>query len=281
MNITMVGILTLALLSVSCSKQQDEARGRLSFSVVPDGQVTEVTRSLVSDYTTLPQIGKFTIVVTGNNGNAGSTSVGSQYAICYPDASDFKEGSQSVCLQSRNVIVKFAAGNLFSGHFGETIGTKGGTVFFGRPFTARPTALRLWVKYTGGIIDCAESGVPDEGKKGNYDKASIKVALGVWNYRKYGGDPDSPVKVNTTDVSTFVDYNTDESTIASGERIIPSDGSNPAKDWIQVTIPIDYRNKTTYPTHIIISCAASMYGDYFSGHDGSKLWIDGMELIYE
>ncbi len=177
--------------------------------------------------------------------------------------------------------MKFAAGNLFSGHFGETIGTKGGTVFFGRPFTARPTALRLWVKYTGGIIDCAESGVPDEGKKGNYDKASIKVALGVWNYRKYGGDPDSPVKVNTTDVSTFVDYNTDESTIASGERIIPSDGSNPAKDWIQVTIPIDYRNKTTYPTHIIISCAASMYGDYFSGHDGSKLWIDGMELIYE
>ena len=69
MNRTMVGILTLALLSVSCSKQQDEARGRLSFSVVPDGQVTEVTRSLVSDYTTLPQIGKFTIVVTGNNGN--------------------------------------------------------------------------------------------------------------------------------------------------------------------------------------------------------------------
>lgn len=68
-NRTMVGILTLALLSVSCSKQQDEARGRLSFSVVPDGQVTEVTRSLVSDYTTLPQIGKFTIVVTGNNGN--------------------------------------------------------------------------------------------------------------------------------------------------------------------------------------------------------------------
>ena len=68
-NRIMVGILTLALLSVSCSKQQDEARGRLSFSVVPDGQVTEVTRSLVSDYTTLPQIGKFTIVVTGNNGN--------------------------------------------------------------------------------------------------------------------------------------------------------------------------------------------------------------------
>lgn len=215
------------------------------------------------------------------NGNAGSTSVGSQYAICYPDASDHKEGSQSVCLQSRNVIIKFAAGNLFSGHFGETIGTKGGTVFFGRPFTARPTALRLWLKYTGGVINFDSGNVPDAGKKGQYDKASVRIALGTWDFKKYGGDADSPVLVNTTDVSTFVDFTTDQSTIAFGEKIVPSDDSNPAKDWIQVTIPLEYRDMTTYPTHIIISCAASMYGDYFSGYDGSKLWLDGMELLYE
>ncbi len=109
-------------------------------------------------------------------------------------------------------------------------------------------------------------------EKGNYDKAFIRWPSACGTTGNTGGDPDSPVKVNTTDVSTFVDYNTDESTIASGEKYIPSDGSNPAKDWIQVTIPIDYRNKTTYPTHIIISCAAIMYGDYFSGHDGSRLW---------
>ena len=215
------------------------------------------------------------------NGNAGSTSVGSQYAICYPDASDYKEGSQSVCLQSRNVVVKFAAGNLFSGHFGKTIGTSGGTVFFGRPFTARPTALRLWMKYSGGKINFDSNNVPEDGKKGNYDKASIRIALGTWDYRRYGGDADSPVLVNTTDVSTFVDFSTDNSTIAFGEKIVPSDDSNPAKDWIQVTIPLEYRSLTTYPTHIIISCAASMYGDYFSGYDDSKLWLDGMELLYE
>ena len=87
--------------------------------------------------------------------------------------------------------------------------------------------------------------------------------------------------VNTTDVSTFVDYGTDPSTIALGEKIVPSDESNPAKDWIQVTLPLVYRDETRFPTHIIISCAASMYGDYFSGFDGSKLWIDGVELIYE
>ena len=215
------------------------------------------------------------------NGNYGATLVGSSSVICYPDASDCKEGSQSVCLQSRWVAVKFAAGNLFSGHFGNLIGTSGGTVYFGRPFTARPTALRFWMKYSGGVINRESSNVPDDGKKGNYDKASIRIALGTWNYRQYGGDADSPVMINTTDVSTFVDFSTDKSTIAFGEKIVSSDDSNPAKDWIQVTIPLEYRSLTTYPTHIIISCAASMYGDYFSGYDDSKLWLDGMELLYE
>ena len=215
------------------------------------------------------------------NGNGGATLVGSGSEICYPDASDKKEGTQSVCLQSRWVVVKFAAGNLFSGHFGDLIGTSGGTVYFGRPFTARPTALRFWMKYSGGVINRESDNVPADGKKGKYDKASIRIALGTWNYRQYGGDADSPVLINTTDVSTFVDFSTDKSTIAFGEKIVSSDSSNPAKDWIQVTIPLEYRNLTTYPTHIIISCAASMYGDYFSGYDDSKLWLDDMELLYE
>ncbi len=215
------------------------------------------------------------------NGNQGSTSVGASYAICYPDSDTYKDGSQSVCLQSRNVVVKFAAGNLFSGHFGDVIGTKGGTVYFGRPFTARPTALRFWMKYTGGIINFANDNVPEDGKKGNYDKASVRIALGTWDYRKYGGDADSPVLVNTTDTSSFVDYSTDASTLAYAEKIVSSDSTNPATDWIQVTLPLDWRDVTKRPTHIIISCASSMYGDYFAGYDDSRLWLDGMELLYE
>lgn len=215
------------------------------------------------------------------NGNKGATLVGSGSVICYPDASDYKEGTQSVCLQSRWVVVKFAAGNLFSGHFGDLIGTTGGTVYFGRPFAARPTALRFWMKYSGGIINRESGNVPADGKKGNYDKASIRIALGTWDFKKYGGDADSPVMFDTTNPSTFVDFSTDASTIAFGEKIVSSDDSNPAKDWIQVTIPVEYRSQTTYPTHIIISCAASMYGDYFTGYDNSKLWLDGMELLYE
>lgn len=215
------------------------------------------------------------------NGNDGATTVGSSSVICYPDESDFKEGKQSVCLQSRYIVVKFAAGNLFSGHFGDLIGTTGGTVYFGRPFTARPTGLRFWMKYSGGVINRESGNVPSEGKKGNYDKASIRIALGTWDFKKYGGDSESPVMFDTTNPTTFVDFSTDASTIAFGEKIVSSDSTNPATDWIQVTIPLKYSSLTTYPTHIIISCAASMYGDYFSGYDNSKLWLDGMELLYE
>ncbi len=215
------------------------------------------------------------------NGNSGSTLVGSSSVVCYPDESDFKEGKQSVCLQSRWVVVKFAAGNLFSGHFGELSGTEGGTVYFGRPFTARPTALRLWYKYSGGVINRESSNVPSDGKKGNYDKASIRIALGTWDYRKYGGDAASPILVDTTDPDTFVDYSTDGSTIAFGEKIVASNDASATNSWQHITIPLEYRDSAKYPTHIVISCAASMYGDYFSGYDNSKLWLDGMELLYE
>ncbi len=216
-----------------------------------------------------------------DSGNSGSTMVGSSSVICYPDTGDYKDGSQAICLQSRYVVVKFAAGNMFSGRFGDLIGTSGGTVYFGRPFTARPTGLRFWMKYTGGVINRANDNVPEDGKKGNYDKASIRIALGTWDYRKYGGDAESPVLINTTDTSTFVDYSTDASTIAFAEKIVSSDSTNPATDWIQVTLQLDYRDLTKRPTHIVLSCASSMYGDYFSGYDDSKLWLDGMELLYE
>jgi len=216
-----------------------------------------------------------------DNGNSGSTLVGSSSVICYPDNSSYKEGSQSMCLQSRYVVVKFAAGNLFSGHFGELQGTQGGTVYFGRPFTARPTAMRLWCKYSSGKVNRVGDAPESLIKNGDYDKADIKIVLGTWDYKKYGGDADSPVLINTTDKSTFVDYSTDASTIAFGQKIFTADASNSTNVWQQITIPLDYRNTTKYPTHIIISMAASMYGDYFTGYDDSHLWVDGIELLYE
>jgi hypothetical protein len=123
----------------------------------------------------------------------------------------------------------------------------------------------------------------------DYDCAEIKFAIGDWNHKKYGGTPASPVHVNTTDASTFVDFNTDEATIANGSLIIEHDGyllnnadkiSKNTNQWIEYTIPLKYRDQNKKPTHIIISCAASRYGDYFTGCSSSKLWIDKVELVY-
>ena len=123
----------------------------------------------------------------------------------------------------------------------------------------------------------------------DYDRAEIKFAIGKWDYKKYGGTPASPIHVNTTDASTFVDFNTDASTIANGGLIIYNDGysingadkvANGTGVWKEYIIPLDYHNMDEIPTHIVISCAASKYGDYFTGCSSSKLWIDAVELIY-
>lgn len=218
-----------------------------------------------------------------DSGNKGSTAVGASGVICYPvtGEGEVKDGAQAVCLQSRYVVIKFAAGNLFSGHFGSLVGTSGGTVYFGRPFTARPTAMRLWMKYSSGKINRITNNAPAEVKEGDYDKASLRIALGTWDYKTYGGDADSPILVNTTDTKTFIDYNTDKSTIAVGELFVEADASNSTNEWRQVTIPLTYKDTNKYPTHIVISFAASMYGDYFTGYDNSRLWLDGIELLYE
>ena len=225
----------------------------------------------------------------GSEGVNGSANMGVVITVPSDDA---KDGSLSACAQSRSAVGMLAAGNLFTGQFAGLVGTSGGKVNFGRPWTSRPTGIRLWVKYSGGSVNIITR-LPEGAdlKKGDSDRGNVKIALGTWNYRTYGGTKDSPVLVNTTDASTFVDYNTDKSTIANGELILFGDGyqslNGGAKEqasvgeWRQVTIPFNYHTTSEYPTHIIISCASSMYGDYFSGSDSSKLWVDGVELLYE
>ena len=211
-----------------------------------------------------------------DSGNAGSTTVGASYSICTPDNEDFKEGRTSMRLNSRNVVIKFAAGNLFCGEFAGVIGTQGGKVNFGRPFTLRPRSLKLWLKYVSGSIDCIGT-YPDSNpvKLGDKDKGTVYVALGDWDYHKYGGTPQSPVQVNTTDKSTLFRPDA-EAVIAYGEWASTSSTDG----WIEVEIPLSYNDVNRKPTHIIVSCAASALGDYFTGSSQSVLWVDDMRLVY-
>lgn len=211
-----------------------------------------------------------------DSGNFGSTTVGASYSICAPDTEDKVEGNASSRMDSHYVVIKFAAGNMFSGEFAGLVGVQGGKVNFGRPFTMRPQALRLQLKYNGGVIDNVNTYPDNEPvKMGDNDRCQVFVALGSWDYHKYGGTPDSPVQVNTTEKSTFFNPSS-EDVIAYGsfETDKSTDG------WVEVTIPLDYRSYSAVPTHIIVSCAASKYGDYFTGSSQSTLWVDDMKLIY-
>ena len=226
----------------------------------------------------------------GSEGVNGSANMG--IVITYIDQLDKVDGKQSVRAQTSQMAGILAAGNLFTGQFAGLVGTSGGKVNFGRPWTERPKAIKLYCKYMTGKMDIVGQNTPPGVtliKGETYDRADIKVALGYWDYKKYGGTKNSPVHVDTTNPSTFVDFNTDKSTIGNGNLTIYHDGYSlnggqmttaATEQWIEYTIPINYRDIETLPTHIIISCAASQYGDYFSGCSSSKLWLDKVEAVY-
>lgn len=225
-----------------------------------------------------------------DSGNVGSTTVGSAYCIAIPDTENKVEGSTSASLVSRNVVIKFAAGNTFSGEFAGLVGTQGGLVNFGRPWTLRPRAIRLWARYDCGSIDVVDS-YPTERpvKVGDPDMCSMMVALGDWDYRRFGGTPQCPVQVNTTDKSTFFDPST-SSVIAYGSftsdksstwwEDCPEFVQDAGDGWVELEIPLEYRATDRRPTHIIVSFASSALGDYFTGSSQSRMWIDDIRLVY-
>lgn len=225
-------------------------------------------------------------------GVAGSASMG--MTITYVDESDKVDGARSVRAQSGSILGILAAGNIFTGNFAGLVGTSGGKVNFGRPWTSRPTAISFWIKYTASQVNIVGSNCPSDAgivKNSSYDRCRVVIALGNWNYKTYGGDKNCPILCNTTDESTFVDYNTDPSTIANGQIIVYGNGKQKINDgpeetvangtWRQVVVPLNYHTTTEYPTHIMIMGAASMYGDYFTGSDDAKMWLDDVHLIYE
>ena len=225
-----------------------------------------------------------------DSGNIGSTTVGSAYCIAMPDTDIKHGGAASASLVSRNVVIKFAAGNTFSGEFAGLVGTQGGLVNFGRPWALRPRAIRLWARYECGIIDVVDGYPADHPvKAGDPDFCSMMVALGDWDYRRFGGTPQSPVQVNTTDKSTFFDPD-DAAVIAYGYfsadcssnkwSAFPQVVDSAADGWVQLEIPFDYKALDRKPTHIIVSFASSALGDYFTGSSQSRLWIDDITLIY-
>ncbi len=214
-------------------------------------------------------------------GNVGASLVGVTLTEGVEDPRPQSMGEYSARLSSTFASVfgvgKFAAGNLFIGSYVRNDGTHG-VVHFGRPFTYRPTALKGWLKYNCGKVDCITSQPPGKTiKEGDPDGGMIYIALGDWDAATYGGTEESPVAIATRTIDeTAFDPNS-PAVIAYGEMPL----SQSVEGWQEFTIPLEYRATNRIPTHIIIACAASRYGDYFTGSTQSVMWVDDFELVYE
>lgn len=196
-----------------------------------------------------------------DSGNGG-TSVMGQYPTTQ-ETSFVKSGS-AVRMESKYVLIAFAGGNIYTGSFGKVDGI-GASINFGRPYTCRPSALHGWYSYAPKEINRTKD--PYNNLKGTTDVAKIYVALTDWS---------SPFVVNTN-TGTFFDVN-DPSVIAYGEM---EDGTGTGGEYKEFTINLEYRDLERKPTHVLVVATASKYADYFTGGEGSLMYIDEFEFIFE
>ena len=212
-----------------------------------------------------------------DSGNEGSNTI-AETNPTKEETSDVVKGS-AARLTSTEVnafIFKvFAAGSLYTGDFLEAVvggisaDANGAKLSFGQPYTSRPTRMTGSYKYIPKNVDYTSSKVPQV-SSGDRDSCSIYIALTDW---------DEPFEVNTQ-TSTFVDFKS-EHIIAYGE--LTKEEMCPATDmtsYKEFAIDLKYRDLTRKPTHILIVCSSSKYGDYFVGGVGSVLLVDEFNLEF-
>lgn len=201
--------------------------------------------------------------------NKGAASFGGSNTTETTNANYVYSGSKAARLESKYIVIKFAAASLYTGSFIELVGTKGAKLNWGVPFASRPTALKGYMQYEPAAVDRTNSSAPAEAPaKGEPDQCGMYCAL-----------LSEALVVDNTDMSTFPDWENDSRVIAYGslplDQNVHSNGA-----WKEVNIPLVYNNINKKPTHLLVVFSASKYGDYFHGGEGSVLYVDDFSLEY-
>lgn len=199
-----------------------------------------------------------------DTGNKGAVTISDSNSI--PTDETCNGSGLAASLESKYLVLKFAAGNIFTGSYVKTVGTNG-VLSFGRPFTSFPSKLRINYKYTSATIDKVGEDALSY-LKGRPDSCHIYIALTDW---------DEPREIRTRPSERQLFDKTDSKIIAYAELIQGSSTST----YQQKDLVLDYRYTNRTPKYIVVVATASKYGDYFTGGVGSKLWLDNFELIYE
>lgn len=209
-----------------------------------------------------------------DSANEGTSDILGQSLVPTTPSYDLKIGGEAaVRMESGELLSNFAAGNLYTGDFGSaTISPVGAKLKWGVPFTSRPLALRGWYRYEPAKINRTSASYSH--LEGMDDFCQIQIFLTTWKQQ---------FEISTGD-NRFVDTSANNKEIVAFGGIISQENTT-GKDgnqdgFIPFLIPLEYRNLNE-PTYIVISCAASRYGDYFTGGLGSTLYVDEFELIYD
>lgn len=189
-------------------------------------------------------------------------------------------------------IGKFAAGNLYTGHYYETVmSPMGAKLFFGQPFASRPVQLKGWFKYNRGTDVDYPSGTDSrksELQTTGGDLCSIYIALAD-NEGLDGGGQNYAFEIDNTlnadDPENFkyknaIDYTVNNPNIIAYGSITDEEAKGTG-EWQEFTINLNYRDLTREPKYIIVVASASKYGDYFTGSSKSVMYVDDFELVYD
>ncbi len=196
-------------------------------------------------------------------GNQGAATIGQSNTV---PTEDTPSGSGwAAKLETKWVVVKLAAGNIFTGSYVRTDGTDG-VLSFGRPYTERPTGMRGQFKYTAKNIDKANSEL--KSLIGQPDTAIVWMAL---------IDSAEPFEIRTKPSNRQLFDENGDYVVAYGKMQC----AETVADYVPFTFNLEYRSTSRVPKYIIICASASKYGDYYTGGVGSTLYLDDFELLYD
>ena len=205
-----------------------------------------------------------------NSSNAGAANyIGS---VTTQETSFKHGGNSSAKLATASAAGKLAAASIFTGDFIGLVGIKGAKLDWGVPFNSRPSVLKGYYSYTPGSIDKGNqpSGVGAPAK-GEPDECQIFCALVTELFHVANTD------ASGYELSTNIDWQNDPRIVAYGQMTKNTSSNG---EWQAFNIPLVYHSLTKKPTHIIIVCSSSKWGDFFYGSSSSVLYLDDFSLEY-
>lgn len=202
-----------------------------------------------------------------DTGNTGSSTLGQNLTVSSTDTPTGSGLSAECNTKFVGIagIGKLGAGSIFTGTFVKVDGTNG-ILDFGRPWNLRPTRMRGYLKYKGTDIDYASSEFA--ALKGRPDTCIVYVALTDWT---------APYQVRTNPKNRVLFDKNASYVIGYGEVQFTGDTGG----WKEFVVPVSYRSTSKEPTYLQITCATSKYGDYFTGGNGSVMWVDQFSFEWD